>query len=96
MKQLRLRTKLIAAGFKSSTCIRAWTLLLCSILFLYGPSGLVGVSPATAHMHYGIQGQQAPELNLTGWIDGDGNRIDPIQLSSYRGKVIYLYFFQDW
>jgi len=96
MKQLKLRKNLITASFRSSACIRTWTLLLCSILLLHEPSGLVGVTPATGHMHYGIQGQQAPELNLTDWIDGDGNRIDPIHLSSHRGKVIYLYFFQDW
>ncbi|GEM_PF-2059121 len=96
MKQLRLRKKLIAAGFRSSASIRSWTLLLCTILLLHEPSGLIGVTTATADMHYGIQGQQAPELNLTDWIDGDGNRIDPIYLSTYRGKVVYLYFFQDW
>jgi len=96
MKQLRLRKKLIAASFRSSASIRVWTLLLCSIFFLHEPGGLVGVKTATANMHYGIQGQQAPELNLTDWIDGDGNRVDPIYLSNHKGKVVYLYFFQDW
>jgi hypothetical protein len=47
-------------------------------------------------MQYGILGRQAPELNLTTWIDGAGNPMDPIKLKDYRGKVIFLYFFQDW
>ena len=51
---------------------------------------------ASANEPYGIQGKMAPELNLTTWIDGDGKPIGPINLSGYRSKVIYLYFFQDW
>ena len=63
----------------------------------YDDSGAVmGLQTASANVQYGIQGQQAPELNLETWIDGDGERVDPIYLSDYRGKVIYLYFFQDW
>ncbi len=30
------------------------------------------------------------------WIDGRGEKTAPIQIRAYRGKVIYLYFFQDW
>jgi len=44
----------------------------------------------------GILGQQAPELGLTHWIDGEGKPTKPIQLSDYQGKVVYLFFFQDW
>ena len=51
---------------------------------------------AHAAERYGIVGQTAPELGLNNWIDGSGEAMAPIRLSSYRGKVVYLYFFQDW
>jgi hypothetical protein len=54
------------------------------------------MTSASASGHLGILGQRAPELNLNNWIDADGKKMQPIQLSDYRGKVIYLYFFQDW
>jgi len=54
------------------------------------------IPPAMADAHYGILGRPAPELNLSGWIDGNGQKIEPVRLEDYRGKVIYLYFFQDW
>ena len=50
----------------------------------------------SATTHYGILGQKAPELDLTTWIDGFGNPIEPIHLKHLREKVVYLYFFQDW
>jgi hypothetical protein len=55
-----------------------------------------GASTARARIQYGILGRQAPELDLTNWIDGDGKKTEQIMLSNCRGKVIYLYFFQDW
>jgi hypothetical protein len=51
---------------------------------------------ASANSHLGILGRQAPELNLDNWIDVDGEKMQPIQLGELRGKVVYLYFFQDW
>ena len=51
---------------------------------------------ASANAHLGILGQSAPELNLTIWIDGNGKKTESIHISDYRGKVVYLYFFQDW
>lgn len=51
---------------------------------------------ASAGTPYGILGQMAPELNLSNWIDGNGKKTDSIRLSDYRGKIVYLYFFQDW
>jgi hypothetical protein len=33
---------------------------------------------------------------LNTWIDADGNPTAPIRLADYRGRVVYLYFFQDW
>ncbi|MGD2186652.1 MAG: hypothetical protein PVI71_11020 [Desulfobacterales bacterium] len=56
----------------------------------------IGIQTARAESHLGILGQQAPDLNLNDWIDGDGKKMDPVRLSAYRGKVIYLYFWQDW
>ena len=58
--------------------------------------GLFKKNIASATSHYGILGQKAPELDLNTWIDGFGNPMEPIYLKSLRGKVVYLYFFQDW
>ena len=58
--------------------------------------GLFGIKPAAASSQWGILGQQAPELELNTWIDENGKPTDPVKLEDYRGKVIYLYFFQDW
>lgn len=57
---------------------------------------MMTIKSAFAAGPYGIVGQTAPELRLTNWIDGNGEAIAPIHLSRYRGKVVYLYFFQDW
>ena len=51
---------------------------------------------ASANSHLGILGRQAPELNLDNWIDVDGKKMQPVHLGELRGKVVYLYFFQDW
>jgi len=45
---------------------------------------------------HGILGRAAPELNLSNWIDGRGKPTGNVELASLRGKVVYLYFFQDW
>ncbi len=57
---------------------------------------LIGLDEASASAQYGILGHLAPELKLNTWIGGDGEDIEPIRLKDYRGKVVYLYFFQDW
>ena len=57
---------------------------------------IIGPKPSSAASKYGILGQTAPELDLDYWIDGKGKPIPPIRLTDYRGKVICLYFFQDW
>ena len=44
----------------------------------------------------GILGRKAPELKVSHWIGADGKETDPVTLSNYRGKVVYLYFFQSW
>ena len=60
------------------------------------PDGMIGISTASASNHLGILGRTAPALELATWIDGNGAEIEPIRLEDYRGKVVYLYFFQDW
>ena len=73
-----------------------WVLWPNGMYNLFDPSNPIGLQAASADMQYGILGRQAPELNLTTWIDGDGKPMDPVKLKDYRGKVIFLYFFQDW
>ena len=77
-------------------------LLGVGLILLSGGSSVLdshptlGIQSALANSQYGILGRQAPELELNTWIDGNGKPMDPVKLSDYRGKVIYLYFFQDW
>jgi thiol-disulfide isomerase/thioredoxin len=61
----------------------------------------VGVFAGATHKkpskrNYGILGKAAPELNLSTWIDGSGRKMAPVKLSELKGKVVFLYFFQDW
>jgi hypothetical protein len=86
--------------FSFKYAIFAGPLLMGTLMFLIG--GLfdsntpLGIPTASAKTQYGIMGQPAPELNLSDWIDGNGKKTESISLSDYRGKVIYLYFWQDW
>lgn len=74
--------------------------LIFTIMFLIGrflgPYIPIAIPNASADAHLGIRGQPAPELNLSTWIDGNGKQIESVRLADYRGKVVYLYFFQDW
>ena len=45
---------------------------------------------------YGIEGRQAPELDVPIWIDGNGDSIEPISLSDMDGKFKVIYCFQAW
>ncbi len=46
---------------------------------------------------YGIEGYQAPELNVPIWIDGNGNEMkDPVKLADHEGKFRVIYCFQAW
>ena len=56
----------------------------------------LGIKPAMADSHLGILDHMAPALGLDDWIDGNGKKTPPIRLADLRGKVVYLYFFQDW
>jgi len=73
-----------------------WVILPYVMNYFFDSREVIGLQTASANIQYGILGQQAPELNLNTWIDGAGNPMDPIKLRDYRGKVIFLYFFQDW
>jgi hypothetical protein len=88
---------------KLKTAARSGIVLACVGIILHFRIGaaldsgpIAGLQPASAATRYGILGQQAPELNLSTWIDGDGKQIEPIRLGTFRGKVIYLFFFQNW
>lgn len=81
------------------------TLFFCAGMGLIAPMAMEkffinyampGTQTAWAASRHGILGQKAPELKLNTWIDENGHKISPIRLSDYRGKVVYLYFFQDW
>lgn len=74
----------------------AWIILPLGMNYFFDSSDRNGLQTASAQTQHGILGRQAPELNLTTWIDGDGKQMDPVKLIDYRGKVIFLYFFQDW
>ncbi|MFH6968282.1 MULTISPECIES: peroxiredoxin family protein [Flavobacterium] len=45
---------------------------------------------------YGIEGLKAPEWNIKDWVDGNGNKIAPINLSDLKGKFKVIYCFQSW
>jgi hypothetical protein len=79
---------------KLKTAARTGSIFICAGIILLFRLG--GLQTASSDTRYGILGRQAPELNLSTWIDGDGKQIEPIKLGAYRGKVIYLFFFQNW
>ena len=76
--------------------ISMWMILVPGIYSSFVSKAMIGIQTTSASTHYGILGQIAPELNLNTWIDENGKKIEPIRLSDYRGKVVYLYFFQNW
>lgn len=72
---------------------------LCSfflLFFLLHSAIALSAESAEPADRYGILGRQAPELSLVSWINGEGQHVPEVPLSELRGKVIYLYFFQDW
>ena len=84
-------------GAYLGTAIMGGLLFLISVLpRSFDSDTRIGIQTASASNHLGIVGQQAPALNLTNWIDGYGKGVEAIELSDYRGKVVYLYFWQDW
>ncbi len=93
---LNQQGKLKIAVLSIIILLGTWAILPQLINYFFDADDTVGIQAVTANTKYGISGRQAPELNLTSWIDGAGNPTDPIKLKDYRGKVIFLYFFQDW
>jgi hypothetical protein len=94
--KLKQKHKLKPAVFTVFVLTSMWMILLTGIYSLFVSDATVGTQTAWASMPYGILGQPAPEINLNTWIDGNGKKIEPIRLSDYHGKVVYLYFFQNW
>ena len=45
--------------------------------------------------NFGILGQQAPELEVTTWIDGKGNETS-FKLADHKGKFVFMEFWQYW
>lgn len=45
---------------------------------------------------YGIKGQAAPELQITQWVDANGEKTEQIFIEDYKGKFKVLYCFQAW
>ena len=39
---------------------------------------------------------KAPEFDVNQWIDGEGNKREPIKLSDFKGKFKIVYCFQNW
>lgn len=77
-----------------STNLPRWLMVALRVLVLV--PALACVNTAGASDHYGIHGKTAPELELEGWIDGDGHARAPLKLADLKGKIIYMYFFQAW
>lgn len=50
----------------------------------------------TTKNNYGIEGLKAPEWKIEQWVDENGNKTKPIQLSDYKGKFKVIYCFQSW
>jgi hypothetical protein len=94
--KIRLRGKIRKAIFTGAVLLGGWMITFSGMDSLYDNDTTIGLQTASASTQYGILGQQAPELELNTWIDGNGKPMDPVKLRNYRGKVIYLYFFQDW
>jgi thiol-disulfide isomerase/thioredoxin len=62
--------------------------LLCGTL-------LLAIQLTAAESGYGILGQPAPPWKVTQWHQLPFSKKN-IDISSYRGKVVYLYCFQSW
>lgn len=47
-------------------------------------------------MQFGIQGQPAPALRITDWVNRAGQPTQPFVLDEHAGKVRVIYCFQAW
>ena len=65
------------------------------VLFILPLVLLVGLSTSHARHHRGIVGKKAPPWQVDEWVSlPDGKR--QLDISDYKGKVVYLFFFQSW
>ena len=88
--------KLFAFKYTIMTTLALVGALLFLVSHIYDSSTPFEISTASADSRLDILGQPAPELNLSTWIDGNGQKTESVRLNDFRGKVVYLYFFQDW
>lgn len=59
--------------------------------------GALGLSGATnAASKRGITGQMAPPLDISQWIDGNGDSTKAFNVAEHKGKWVYLKCFQHW
>ena len=94
----------VITGYSLLIDLESWSKLMLknrvvarTVLTILGLTALLlTFGRVEADNHRGILGRQAPELELNNWIDGAGDPIPAIRLNELRGRVIYLYFFQDW
>ncbi len=80
IQQLISRRKLLAVG---AATIPALTTLT------------PGVTSAQSQPRFGIDGQDAPELDIGYWIDGDGKPAS-FSVKESAGKWVFLKCFQNW
>ena len=57
---------------------------------LHAQSGTKRTAPIA-----GIAGQQAPQWDVSGWHQLPAGK-KTLDITDYKGKVLYLYFFQSW
>ncbi len=69
--------------------------ILVTVGFAQANTGDLKVNNQTSKK-YGIEGHQAPELNVPTWVDSLGNKTDPVKLAGYEGKFVVIYCFQAW
>ncbi len=72
------------------------SLLKTSMLGAAAMAALPLANTLSAQSTRGITGQMAPELEVSEWIDGNGNTSDSFSIKANKGKWIYLKCFQEW
>ncbi len=71
-------------------------LTLMLFLFINGLL-LMGSNSVSSSDRHGIRGKDAPELDMEYQVNENGEETTaPIKLNAFRGKVVYLMFFQSW
>ncbi len=73
------RRKVLTSGLLGAAAVGLW-----------GPRSLLAAPPG-----YGINGQRAPELEVSHWIDRHGNP-GSFRLADHAGKWVFLKCFQSW